>query len=173
MGYDPDVTPEGTTPLSALEGYEIADGSVDIRGFRAVDEGGNVLGEVTDLLVDPVREVVRFVVIRLAPSGDLARPGPGDARIPVEAITIDEAAGRVRLERPVEPGGPRPQPIVRGPAVQGQGATERRETPEAGQGGARTVEGPGVAGPGRRPAEGTVEPPEGPPTRSRSRRGRG
>ncbi len=106
MGYDPDATPEAMTPLSALEGYEIADGSVDIRGFTAEDEQGALLGKVVDLLVDPLREVVRFAVIRLAPAGDPGRPGPGVARVPIESITIDEAAGRVRLERAVEPGAP-------------------------------------------------------------------
>jgi hypothetical protein len=45
---------------------------------------------------------------------------------------------------------PEPQPIVRGPAVQGQGqaAQERHESSDAGKAGARTVEGPGAVGPG-------------------------
>ncbi|HEY8369658.1 MAG TPA: PRC-barrel domain-containing protein [Thermodesulfobacteriota bacterium] len=151
MGYDPDATPEGMTPLSALEDYEIAAGSVDIRGFAVEDDRGARLGEVTDLLVDPLHEVVRFVEVRLAVPGDPGRQGPGTVRIPVEAITVDEAAGRVRLERGVEPGRrkPRPQPIARGPAVQGTGeaSRERRESTEAGRKGARTVEESGSQGP--------------------------
>jgi hypothetical protein len=45
---------------------------------------------------------------------------------------------------------PEPQPIIRGPAVQGQGqaAQERHESSDAGKAGARTVEGPGAVGPG-------------------------
>lgn len=37
---------------------------------------------------------------------------------------------------------PPPQEIVRGPAVQGRGPQERRETPAAGTGAARTVQPP-------------------------------
>jgi hypothetical protein len=43
---------------------------------------------------------------------------------------------------------PEPQPIVRGPAVQGRGEQERRESPDAGRAGARTVDAPGALGPG-------------------------
>ncbi|HEX7125872.1 MAG TPA: hypothetical protein VF406_08840 [Thermodesulfobacteriota bacterium] len=121
MGYDPDATPEGMTPLSALEDYEVADGSVDIRGFTVEDDRGALLGEVTDLLVDPLREVVRFVEVRLVASGDPGRRGPGVARIPVESITVDEAARRVRLERGVEPGAPPPTEEPGRPARPGRG----------------------------------------------------
>lgn len=66
-----------------------------------------------------------------------------------------------RGKRPAPP----PQPIVRGPAVQGTGAPsqERRESPDAGQKGARTVEGPGAEGPSG-PQDAAPEPartPEG------------
>jgi hypothetical protein len=61
---------------------------------------------------------------------------------------------------------PEKQPLVRGPAVQGQAPTERQESLEAGQQGALTVESPGVVRPGE-PEQAPEEPTERrpPPTR--------
>ncbi len=61
---------------------------------------------------------------------------------------------------------PEKQPLVRGPAVQGRAPTERRESPEAGQQGARTVEGPGVVRPDE-PEQAPEKPPEKPPAEKR------
>ncbi len=62
--------------------------------------------------------------------------------------------------------GPEKQPLVRGPAVQGRAPTERQESPEAGQKGARTVEAPGVV----RPGESEPEPAPAPAKPSAERR---
>ncbi len=71
-------------------------------------------------------------------------------------------------ERPT----PGPQPIVRGPVVQGQAPQEMHSSEDAGRKSARTVQGPGVGGP--KAVEYRPAPPPGEERRHPGRgRGRG
>jgi len=61
--------------LGELNEYERAGGSLDVRGWDVVASGGERLGAVCDLLVDPGARRVRYLEVEL--DRDLAS-GPGD-----------------------------------------------------------------------------------------------
>jgi uncharacterized protein (TIGR02271 family) len=51
------------TPLSTSDEYELVDKDRDIRGWKVQDHAGNVLGKVTELIVDTERETVTHIVV--------------------------------------------------------------------------------------------------------------
>lgn len=46
--------------------YEIVDGEPDITGWAVINEAGNTIGSVNDLLFDPQSNAVRYLVIKLS-----------------------------------------------------------------------------------------------------------
>ncbi|MCW4384555.1 PRC-barrel domain-containing protein [Salinibacterium sp. SYSU T00001] len=62
----------------------IENGSADIRGLKVKDAGGEDIGTVDDLLIDPDADEVRFIVVA---SGGFLGIGQDETYIPVEAVT--------------------------------------------------------------------------------------
>ena len=74
--------------LSALPGHEVAEEEQDVRGWPVVPRGGEVVGDVEDLVADPAALRVRYALVRLAGSEDRVL-------LPVGYLELDAAAGRV------------------------------------------------------------------------------
>ncbi len=62
----------------------VADPAADVRGRRAVDNGGQEMGKVDDLLIDDQEKKVRF--LRVGSGGFLGK-GKEHVLVPVEAVT--------------------------------------------------------------------------------------
>ena len=65
-------------------GQTVADTSSDIRGRSVMIRGGEEIGKVDDLLIDPLENEVRFLVVA---SGGFLGLGKAKSFIPVEAVT--------------------------------------------------------------------------------------
>lgn len=65
-------------------GLAPADAAADVRGLVVLDAAGHVVGEVSDLLVDPAERKVR--VLRVG-AGDFLGLGPTEYLIPVDLVT--------------------------------------------------------------------------------------
>lgn len=117
------ATQENTAPLSSLGDYEVADDSVDVRGWKVAGSGGAELGKVDDLLVDTGSMSARYLVVSLSGARDTATTGtshmdatavgagtygsrtdaPGSASsdhvlVPVSRARIDDRNKRVHLD---------------------------------------------------------------------------
>ena len=68
--------PSRITPLRNLNGYRIADGDPDVRGWEVVGGDGRRIGSVNDLLVDTAEDKVRYLDVQLDPG--LYRKGVGE-----------------------------------------------------------------------------------------------
>lgn len=104
-----DRTAARVAALRNLQGYRVAEGDPDIRGWEVVGGDGRRIGEVNDLLVDTAAGKVRYLDIQLDPA--LYRTGP-DAAAPVEPGKGN--AGRMD-ERPQDPdvaGAPELDPLA-------------------------------------------------------------
>jgi uncharacterized protein (TIGR02271 family) len=93
------TTPGSFAPLSKLADYEVADDSVDVRGWKVTGSGGDDLGKVDDLLVDPSSMQARYLVVtvdkrRARRSADVKDP----VLVPVNRAHIDERGKRVELD---------------------------------------------------------------------------
>lgn len=86
----------GLSPLSDLEDYEFAEGSPDIRGWVVIDETGQEIGEVDDLLVDTTSHEALYAVVDLD-DGE-------DAEVPLALVTLDVDDEAVRLTQPLATG---------------------------------------------------------------------
>jgi ribosomal 30S subunit maturation factor RimM len=78
--------------LSKLDDFEVADESVDIRGFPVYNKMGDYLGDVDELLVDPVAMKVRYVIIDAGTWLESKK-----FIVPVGMIEIDDTSHRVFL----------------------------------------------------------------------------
>ena len=58
------VTPQ-IAPLSELDGFKVAKGDPDVRGWDVVASDGTEVGEVEDLLVDTISMKVRYLDVEL------------------------------------------------------------------------------------------------------------
>lgn len=58
------ASPEGLHRLSRRAEFRVADGEPDIRGWMLRGEDNAPLGVITDLIIDPSSEHVRYVVLR-------------------------------------------------------------------------------------------------------------
>lgn len=56
--------PSGLRRLSLLAQYRIAEGEPDVHGWDVIGSKGNRIGIVSDLIIDPDAEQVRYIVIR-------------------------------------------------------------------------------------------------------------
>jgi len=79
--------------LSRLDEFEVADESVDIRGFPAYNKMGDYLGDVDELIVDPVAMKVRYVVIDAGTWLESRK-----FIVPVGMVRIDEVSNRIYLD---------------------------------------------------------------------------
>lgn len=82
VGPDPSVNRRRLISMDDLDGYSIADGEPDIRGWDVATLGGRELGSVEDLLVDPERGEV--VILEVGLRGDEVH-----AEVPVRAVQLD------------------------------------------------------------------------------------
>ncbi|QNE14576.1 PRC-barrel domain containing protein [Pseudarthrobacter sp. NBSH8] len=83
-----------STPVSADEAREllklsdteqtVALGEVDIRGYQVKSRDGEDIGKIQDLLIDPVDNRVRFLIVA---SGGFLGIGKEQSFIPVDAVT--------------------------------------------------------------------------------------
>lgn len=79
-----------TTLIRELErlthsGLELAEPAMDVRGREVRDRGGNHVGTVADLLIDPAERRVRMV--ELETDGTMFGIGSHRKLVPLEAIT--------------------------------------------------------------------------------------
>jgi uncharacterized protein (TIGR02271 family) len=81
---------ENMAPLSKLSDYEVADDSVDVRGWKVHGSSGAEIGEVDDLIVDATSMQARYLVVSL--TGDTARTTAG---------TTADITGRTASSHPV------------------------------------------------------------------------
>lgn len=82
---------QGLRPLSDLDGWDITDGSADIRGWQVVTLGGRELGRVEDLLVDTEEHEVVMFTIDLKDSDRIANA-------PLRAAQIERDQHLVRID---------------------------------------------------------------------------
>ncbi|HEX8904041.1 MAG TPA: PRC and DUF2382 domain-containing protein [Longimicrobiaceae bacterium] len=86
----------GLVPLDELDDFEVADGYTDIRGFEAYLPDGRKIGEVDELLVDPVARRVAAITLDLDDDGpDLGRDS--SAQVAIENVEIDTPTRRVLI----------------------------------------------------------------------------
>lgn len=89
----------GLSPLSELDDYEFAEGSPDIRGWVVIDENGEEIGEVDDLLIDTTSHEALYAVVDMD-DGE-------DAEVPLALVTLDLDEETVRLAEPLVGGADR------------------------------------------------------------------
>ena len=56
---------QGLAPLSELDGFKVAEGDPDIRGWDVLASDGSKVGEVEDLVVDTAAMKVRYIDVEL------------------------------------------------------------------------------------------------------------
>ncbi|HEX6069110.1 MAG TPA: PRC-barrel domain-containing protein [Longimicrobiaceae bacterium] len=56
---------ERILPLDELDGFQVAEGDPDVRGWQVCDAGGERIGEVDELLVDTEALKVRYLDVEL------------------------------------------------------------------------------------------------------------
>ena len=79
-------------PLSELDGYKVADGNPDIRGWDVTTQDGRKVGEVDELIVDTEAMKVRYIAV------DLDEDVAGSDRkvlVPIGAAQLDDDDDRV------------------------------------------------------------------------------
>jgi uncharacterized protein (TIGR02271 family) len=94
-----DVNEEGLVSLDD-GGWEVAEGEHDVRGWTVVTADQRKIGEVDDLLADPVAQKVRYLTI------DLDADASGSAsdrtiRVPIERARLHEEERTVVLDTDV------------------------------------------------------------------------
>lgn len=82
IGPDPAESRRRLISIDDLDGYTIAEGEPDVRGWDVSTLGGRELGAVEDLLVDPERNEV--VVLEVALRGDDVH-----AEVPLRSVQLD------------------------------------------------------------------------------------
>lgn len=87
------VSPTGAhlEPLSALSGYDVAEGEPDIRDWRVIAADDEPVGTVEELIVDPQAHKVRYAEIRL--------DGGRVILLPVGLLHVEPGAGEVVAKR--------------------------------------------------------------------------
>jgi len=85
-------------PLTELHrsGYEVADGFPDIRGWKIVNATGQRIGEVVELIFDPLSKSVRYLVVHI--DGKPLHLVSRDVIIPIGLAELIEESGVVLVE---------------------------------------------------------------------------
>lgn len=81
--------------LDQLDTLEVADGDVDVRGWRVIASDGVAIGRVEHLIVDRPAMRVRYLETSVEPLGE--KDGGRDVLIPIESVDLDTSAREVRL----------------------------------------------------------------------------
>jgi hypothetical protein len=76
--------------LRSLHEHELAEGVPDVRGWKVVDNNGNRIGKVDDLIVDPVAQVVRYIDVDLRDSASPDDDKDYHLLIPVGTARLDD-----------------------------------------------------------------------------------
>lgn len=82
VGPDPSESRRRLMSIDDLDGYTIAKGEPDIRGWDVTTLNGRELGQVEDLLIDPERGEV--VMLEIALRGDRLH-----AEVPIRSVQLD------------------------------------------------------------------------------------
>jgi sporulation protein YlmC with PRC-barrel domain len=80
-GPEPDRSRRRLVSIDDLDGFDVADGEPDVRGWEVCTLNGRELGSVEDLLVDPERGEV--VMLEVSMRGDV------HAEVPLRSVQID------------------------------------------------------------------------------------
>jgi sporulation protein YlmC with PRC-barrel domain len=81
VGPEPDRSRRRLVSIDDLDGFQVAEGEPDIRGWEVCTLNGRELGSVEDLLIDPERGEV--VMLEVAMRGDV------HAEVPLRSVQID------------------------------------------------------------------------------------
>lgn len=92
---------QGLRPFSSLADYEFEEGVPDVRGWKVVDRNGDRIGQVDDLIVDPVAHRIRYIDVDLR---DSASPNDQDYHllIPVGTARLDDDEDCVKVDNLVK-----------------------------------------------------------------------
>jgi sporulation protein YlmC with PRC-barrel domain len=82
VGPDPSESRRRLASIDDLEGYKVADGEPDVRGWAVATLNGRELGAVEDLLIDPDRGEVVMLEIALRDEGV-------HAELPLRHVQLD------------------------------------------------------------------------------------
>lgn len=92
VGPDPETARRRRlVPLERLEGYKLADGEPDIRGWDVRTLSGRDIGEIEDLLIDPDHGEVVMVEVGL-------REGGVHAEVPIRSVQLDRSSKSVLVD---------------------------------------------------------------------------
>jgi sporulation protein YlmC with PRC-barrel domain len=92
VGPDPDIASRHRlVPMHELNGYTIADGEPDIRGWDVRTLSGREIGEIEDLIVDTDRDEVVMIEVEL-------RDGGVHAEVPIRSVQLDREAKAVIVD---------------------------------------------------------------------------
>jgi sporulation protein YlmC with PRC-barrel domain len=83
-------------PLAPLADRAPADGCADVRGWPVDGTDGHALGRVSELLVDTSSRRVTHLELALDEDEEEGEP-TAHARVPIEAVRIDDRARRVTI----------------------------------------------------------------------------
>lgn len=96
---DTDVTARGRLArLGELDDCQVADGDPDIRGWEVRDAGGQKVGKVEELIVDPAAMKVRYMEVK----ADDKAAGVRDERlvlVPIGTARLDDDNDNVFIDR--------------------------------------------------------------------------
>ena len=83
IGPDPEqARRHGLVPMAELDGYTIADGEPDIRGWDVRTLSGREIGEIQDLIIDRERGEVVMIDVEM-------RDGGMHAEVPIRSVQLD------------------------------------------------------------------------------------
>jgi sporulation protein YlmC with PRC-barrel domain len=92
IGPDPDnARRHHLVPMQELDGYTIADGEPDIRGWDVRTLNGREIGEIDDLLIDTDRGEVVMIDVEL-------RDGGLHAEVPIRSVQLDREGRSVIVD---------------------------------------------------------------------------
>lgn len=91
VGPDPALARRRLVSMDDLEGFRIADGEPDIRGWMVCTLSGRDLGSVEDLLVDPETGDIVMLEMALAGTGT-------HAEVPLRSVQLDRGRDAVLID---------------------------------------------------------------------------
>jgi sporulation protein YlmC with PRC-barrel domain len=91
VGPDPDASRRNLVSIDDMDGFTIADGEPDIRGWDVRTLNGREIGEIEDLLVDPERGEVVMIEVEM-------RDGGVRAEVPIRSVQLDRESKAVIVD---------------------------------------------------------------------------
>lgn len=92
VGPDPEsARRHRLVPMHELEGYTIADGEPDIRGWDVRTLNGREIGEIDDLIIDTDRGEVVMIDVEM-------RDGGVHAEVPIRSVQLDRESKAVIVD---------------------------------------------------------------------------